>query len=510
MNRLFRGVAFGGRIALVLLIVLVGWLYLNTQKLFRGKASKDGERTSPLPWGNEHAYADVPGGGGGGGDGCPRVACFDGKEFRIENDFLPAEFKNVTSPFLARLLGARMPTKPDALILSRSPRQYHGAITLRLQEIELEESFINLVRLERLLHPLSSKVIVDAQTKEIRVFHPDELRRRLKLPVSVVWNGITDVAKIFSNRGKLTAETPAQGDSPFEKGDILDFTFRGLTPREDAFLVLNAAYRDWMPGIADSPSMRLLAQTVQRVPRLARAGAFALTALMLYTMFRQRSTAALSMVPFIIGGGDGGGGAGGGDGGGGAGGGDGVAGGDGQNKSIFLSYRKSDGSYRLLTVHKPRSWKYSTEMVRIPAEAIHSDGSTSIRAEFTQKHILGFLGVLQGAKTVPAQSEFLAVNSAEHSRSGDVTVAMQSGRNETHLIPGDVVDVRFAGSAFPLAKNQAETYVMHSAGYYAPLRPRYQKLAGNWRERISPEARSHYETLRRNMRERTTTSRAAA
>lgn len=493
MPRLFRSMSFMGKLAFLLLILFISWLYLNTQKLLKGKVTKDGERAS-LPWGNETAYADVPGGGeggeggGGGGGGCPHVALYDGTQFSIENDFLPAEFKNIASPFLARLLGAQIPMMPDAVILSYPPQKYNGVMTLRLQEIELEESFVNWIRLERIIHPRESKIMIDAKTKELRVFNFAELTEKLKLPESAIWNGVKNIKKTFSGRDKLTSKTPQSNDKPFEKGDVLEFTFRGITEKKDVFLVLNAAYRDWMPGVAESPAARILTQVAYRTPRLARTGAVALLILMLYALFRERSLAPFSMIPFIIGGGDSG---------------DSASDGGGfQPKSIPLSYRNSSGLYRFLTIHKPRSWKYSTEMVRIPAEAIQPDGSVSIRAEFTQKHILGFIGILQGADSIPVQLETLPIKSSLHSRKGDVAGALRSGKSETHLIPGDTIDVQFVDPTPPLKKDQTETYIMRSSGFYAPLRPKYQVMAGNWWERISPEARDHYETLRKNMEAR--------
>src|SRR3989338_1335716 len=91
MKKFFNSFAFVTKVALLIVLLILGWAFINVNNLVRGKkAIKDGSAGSM--WGPDSANADVSSSGSSGSTassgGCPHVAYFDGKGFRIENDFL--------------------------------------------------------------------------------------------------------------------------------------------------------------------------------------------------------------------------------------------------------------------------------------------------------------------------------------------------------------------------------------------------------------------------------------
>ena len=65
-----------------------------------------------------------------------------------------------------------------------------------------------------------------------------------------------------------------------------------------------------------------------------------------------------------------------------------------------------------------------------------------------------------------------------------------------HIIPGDKIDLEFAAPESPLDKEEVETYVVSASGFYTSLRPSSRAAAGNWREKLSPEAKARLASLK--------------
>lgn len=134
-------------------------------------------------------------------------------------------------------------------------------------------------------------------------------------------------------------------------------------------------------------------------------------------------------------------------------------------------------------------------MIRLPQDAVRKDGRVTLIADFSKTHTLGFIGLLQGARRIPIKIENLSPTEARHSRTGDVTGKLLA-KKEVHLIPGDRLEILFQEPSIALGTKEKETYLVRSEGFYMGLRKETKDLAGDWKKRLSPEARRHLYRLR--------------
>ena len=152
--------------------------------------------------------------------------------------------------------------------------------------------------------------------------------------------------------------------------------------------------------------------------------------------------------------------------------------------------------YREIIVHEPRDWKPGLETIELPKSAILSDGALIIKAHFTKRLRLSFAGILQGIPETKYSVEVLTIKSAVHTREGDVSPILSSeDRILVQMIPGDSIQISFSDPVLSRDIEKQETYLMQSSGFYTALREPYRKLAGNWAERLSEEAKKHYREL---------------
>ncbi len=471
MKKFFNSFLFILKAFLLVIILLLGWVFINVTNLIKGKKAPDKDSLSKNMFGADGASADAPGGGGdcGGGDcsggGCPHVAYFDGKEFKIENDFLPSEFKTL-EPSLANIIYKWNTPAPDMLKLSSAPQKYNGALTLRLQEIELEESFIHRIKFLRVVHSEDEEIIIDAVKKEPYLVSKKEFEKELVFPSNSVLNAKKSLNRLYAcNERGLWNGIAENRDDLFQKGDSIEFVFQNIEKNENFMLVLRSVYRDYMAGEKAEAGFFL---NLIRFPALAKIAIFGGLYFFLKGWFPADS---LAFLPFIMGSGT-------------------------MSKSIYFSYRDASGKFTPLIVQKPRSFRHSVEVVSLPKEAVGKDNSLVVRADFTKRHGLSFIGVAKAAKLTVANGEELSIKKALHSRLGDVSPALRGEeKKETHLIPGDTVEVSFENPARSIRSGQKETYLFQSSGFYTALRPEYKKLAGNWQDKLSDEAKKHLASL---------------
>ncbi|KKS38291.1 MAG: hypothetical protein A3G49_02520 [Candidatus Sungbacteria bacterium RIFCSPLOWO2_12_FULL_41_11] len=462
MKKLLNSVKFISKALLLIILLLVGWAFINVANFIKGKKSVENKSGAGDLFGADKASADIP---YIYDCNCPHVAYFDGKEFKIENDFLPAEFKAI-EPGFAGYLYEQTVLSPDMLKFSSIPQKYNGELFLRLQEIELEESFIRWIKLLRVVHSEKEEILIDAVKKVPYLVSINEVKEKILLPSEVMLNEKSSLAGIYLAKQFLWNDIPESKNDLFQKGDSIDFTFKNLQKDKDVLLVVRSVYRDWMAG--EEVKNKYSFSDFTRFPVLAKVAALA----GLYFLSEHLPTAGgLALLPFVAGAGS-------------------------QCKSIAFSYRNKEGGFNPLVIQKPRSFRQSTEVISIPKEAVGEDDSMVIRADFTKRHRLSFVGTLQGLEMNAAGAEELSVKNARHSRLGDVTLKI-SGKEKkvTHLIPGDTVDVSFEEPSRLLLQGQKETYLFQSAGFYSALRPEYKKAAGNWTEKLSCEAKEHYKKL---------------
>lgn len=466
MKKFFRTINFIGKALFLLVILIFSWAFINGMNLFKGKSDSNSDSKSKLLGINNANAEDPP---PDCWSYCPHVAYFNGTNYKIENDFLngsPAYFSvdRAMAPALRQV-----PVRPDMIKFRQSPQKRDGVLALQLQENEEEESFVDWVRLIRVIHPKKSSVIVDSGFDSFRVFDKELAQKSIHLPDIVLQNGVNIASSIRTHEWLWS--DPRQGEDPIvQKNDRMEFVFGGLRFGVAPALVMKSTFRDWMIGEENIEAAKKTLAAYIPVSIL-RAVPAILLVFAYFILERKSASGFFAFAPFLI---------------------NSAA----QSKSIVVSYKSEGGVYRVATVNKPRAWAYGTEHVALPKEAIWKDGSVHLKADFTKRHKLAFVGILQGMKESSYRTEELPVVRAVSSRLGDVSAKLSRGSREyAHMIPGDAIDVFFADEKLKLKKDEAETYLMQSMGFYSPLSKKSKKLAGNWKERISPEARAFTESL---------------
>lgn len=451
MKKFFNSFKFILKAFLLVIILLLGWVFINITNLIKGKKTSDKDSLSKNVFGADGANADAP----YSETLCPFVAYFDGKKFQIENDFLCGRFSRYFRPEVSR---------PDLLKFYHSPKKRGGKLVFQLQENEAEESFISRLKFIRVAHPENSEVIVDSGFEKFHVIERASLKN-LNSAKEVLVNGVKDASGRFNDRKKLL-ENGFESDSLIlNKNDRLEFIFSGLKRDSEPIIIIKSTFRDFMMGEIGETKKVAWPASLFYSPAALRVGLFAVAAL--YFVFGRKVFGDWpAFLPVVFG----------------------V-----QSKSIVFSYRDKAGNFKQAAINKPRAWNFSSEAIVLPKEAIMEDGAMRIKAEFTKRHKLAFAGILQNEVNLPYRGEELLVKSAKSSRLGDVSELISGkGKKSLHLIPGDTVDIELEDQKISLNKNEKETYLMQSFGVYTPLSSKYKKLAGDWFKKIPGEVRDYY------------------
>jgi len=157
---------------------------------------------------------------------------------------------------------------PD-LYKIQSPMQLRdGKLTLQIQEIEHEESFINGFELMRVTHPSTSEIVVDSEFRRFYAYDKKELSDSFIQPTSIVSkDGQQDVSHITSQKNFW--EKP-ESHAVFNKNDYIDMHFSDLSPGETYHLALKSNHRVWIMG--EDPSV--LNQARYKVSSFVRSNFF--------------------------------------------------------------------------------------------------------------------------------------------------------------------------------------------------------------------------------------------
>lgn len=464
MNKFFGLIKFFSKVLLLVMLLLVGWVYINFTNLLKGKRDGD-QRGDSLDGllGLHRASADSP-----AAMTCPHVAYFDGQKFEIENNFLLGRPRSLSRSYaVIRARRERKLISPDLMKFTSTPSLCGGRLTLKLHEIEdREETFISWLKLIRVFHPKNSEVMIDSGFDKFYVVDKAKTEREVVLPSSATLNSSGDLTEIFNRRNLLWGGNSREPtDRAFGQNDVLEFTFRLPEAKKDSWLVFKSMLR----GLAESdatPSRTLSWSSFVNHPKFSRA--LTLLAAALYLAFRHKSFGnALAFVPFMFGT-------------------------SAPSQSIRFSYRDRSGKYRQFLVHEPRDWRYGIEIIRLPKEVAGRDGTATIKAEFTQRHKLNFIGLLTNTRELDYRNEILPVRRATHSRNGDITEKLSEENHDyAHMVSGDEIEVEFEKPRFASGETEQETYLLQSSGFYMPLRSELGGLIHDWRERASPEAKRY-------------------
>ncbi len=459
-RQFFNSFKFILKAFLLVLILLIGWMFINVANLIKGKKPSEKESLSKNMFGADEASADAPVDDVGWVVACPFVAYFDGEKFQLENDFLCGRFSRFFRPEMSQ---------PDLLKFYHTPKKRGGKLVFQLQENEAEESFIGRIKFIRVAHPKNSEVVVDSGFEKFHVIERGSLEN-LNPAKEVLINGIKDASGRFNDQKKFFSpygRSPEGRESDsliLNKNDRLEFIFSGLKRDAQPILIVKSTFRDFFM-MGEAGEKKKISQWISLFysPAALRIGMFFIAAL--YFVFGRKSGYWPAFLPVVFGT---------------------------QSKSIVFSYRDETGNFVRAAVNKPRAWNFSSEAIVLPKEAVMEDGAMHIKAEFTKRHKLAFAGVLQNEVNLLYRSEELYVKSAKSSRLGDVSKFLEKNDKSLHLIPGDTVDIEIEDSKIPLNKSEQETYLMQSFGFYAPLSSKYKKLAGDWFKKIPAEVKEYY------------------
>ena len=466
--------AFISKALLLIAVLIFGWMYINVTNLVKGKKAQDHGLGNNDLWGADSANADVGGvGGDNKGTSTPFLAYFDGKEYLLENDIL---FGRPTS-FNAKYETAKQKyenglVSPDLYKIAAKIEPVNNKLLFQIQEREIEESFFKWLKLTRVVHPQNAEIIVNSDYTKFYVLKRRGLEESLVLPAAIITRKGVDIAARIADKELVWQQEVSDNDKEasirFQKNDSVEVLFRNLKKDAAPFLVTKSWFRDWIPGYSDDwAAPNTFAALFQRSP-LNIARAMTLLALIPAAWLLHKiglGEGAIAVVPLIFGY---------------------------QSCSLVYEYKDAKGSYRQVAVSEPRAWHYNTEIIELPRESVSLDGELRLRISSTKRHTLGFVGITQQMENIEEkqfQQEEVKLSRAYHHRlKKDVTAELNNADNEyVHLVTGDVVDLEFDASNASIGKDQRETYVIQSSGFYTALRPEYKKFADDWEARRTAE-----------------------
>ena len=463
------------QLVFLVLMLLLGWVFVSIFRLIKGGEWSQGRQVAfdkNNLLGVTSAHADIPPPVGS----TPFLAAWNGKEYKIENDFL---FGKPRSHFPDFAEGRRNYeagwVSPDLYKIQNAFQKRNGKLAFQIQENEPEESFINGLTLLRAVHPVKSEIMVDSDYAKFYAFDKENFLRSFIKPVSVKSKDGENVSYL-ANSDNLYG-TPSR-ELPLDERDYVDVAFSGISSGKKYFLVTKSHYRDWMMG--ENPSLltwvQFYVKSFAQSPILSKT--FMASSLLFIPWLHKKGLIA----PLVMLGGGG------------------SAGSGGSTAGCCLPafFRDSYGQYRQFTTIEPRTWQSSAEMKEIPQEAVSDSGELSLRILATKRHRLDFVGLVRNPEETPYQMETLSVKEAKHNRlQEDVTALLRyRAGSYLHTIPGDTVDIEFELPKSTTPRNMRETYLLRSSGFYTYLSPESKKIAGDWEQKLSNEARERLVLVR--------------
>lgn len=460
------------RIIFLVIILLLGWVVLAVLKIVKGEKWVENQKSI---LGVNVAQADVPGGGGGGST--PFLAVWDGLKYVLDNDFL---FGKPQSHFFdlatAKEQYESSKISPDLYKIQTTVKSEYGKLKFQIQEIEPEESFLNWIDLIRVIHPKNTEVVVDSEYRKFYLLDKNNLEKTLVKSDNIC---VSNGKKInFSNTSKLWGNQGKDNELFLNPHDSISLNFNNLRSGEKFYLIIRSKYRDWILGENNAAleQARFWASHFVKSKIIAKA---ATSALVVFGLFLLRKNISVGLLAPLFALSD-------------------CGGCSSDSTHCFpVFYKSFNGDWCHISTIYPRTWKYSSEIMELPREAVLNDGNLELKIVSTKRHYVDFIGLIREPREVNCDIEHLALERAYHYRlKTDVSgLILNQDKKYLHTIPGDTVDLEFRVSEKQAEKDEQETYLLRAGGFYVSLRPESKKVAGNWQERISDEARARLATL---------------
>lgn len=452
---------------------------------------------------------DGAGGGGGGGSDCssgcntadctagecssgcgsstPFLCVWDGKRYVFENDVLvaPKTLRN------SRAVGQREYeageiTSDTYRIEQKLVPDADGLLRLALKEVEPEESYIDSLSLTRVVAPQDALLLSNPDHGQLQAFSRREVESL---------SGVTEVRAVL-RRGSAhialgTNPQAQEGELMLDPGEILEVS--GTISGEDAspFVLIRSRYRDWTAGtiaglevsrakLLRSPwSVRTAAKFAGQTTVLA-----ALSGLLWFGGLTQRNgdgardAATLLGAHYSVP----------------------AAHADACHSLIVEYFAWDTVTYKQVAVVQPRHYRATLEAAALPSEAVSKTGQVRVRITATKRHAvsLASLFVADTRYEDSLQREALALVSARNEQTGEDSTPVVTQRNSgeyLHLLPSDVIELRFASGRQEVPEGYIASYALETAGFYTPLSREGRQRAGDWVPRLDAEARSWLEEM---------------
>jgi len=370
-------------------------------------------------------------GGPPGGDTCPFLASWDGRAYVVDNDILIGhprsywpEFETAKTMYEQALEPGKTRLEPegtgyergDLYRLQQPPVLKDGRYKFLILEREPEESFMDELKLLKVVHEPTTQVFAAADRSKLYAFDVSQIKQP---------------ASCSTDRGVRCEELIRQPETTadallLQANETINITF-DYVPLTAPKLLVRAKYNLAMARAVSQRKTSSLPPPLSRL--LARLSDWLLP--MLYAC--QDTIRVLYQV----------------------------------------SYQDAQGDWRRMGNLHPRALSYSTEVLEIPEEAMQTFNRAQairLRLLWTQLHALSFVGLVDG----PSQSfslERLAPVSAYHHRlKGDQAESLRKkDADYLHTIQGDVVEVEFE-TGQPIPEGKAATFAIASEGFYTNLR----------------------------------------
>src|SRR3989344_4397436 len=259
MKKLLNSLSFISKAFLLIAVLIFGWMYINVTNLVKGKKAQDHGLGNSDLWGPNSANADVGGEGGGEGKGSPStpfLTYFDGKQYELENDILFGRPTSFNAKYeIAKQKYEEGLVSPDLYKIAAKIEPVNNKLLFQIQEREIEESFFKWLKLQRVVHPKNTEIVVDSNYTKFYVLKRRGLEESLVLPAAIITRKGVDIAARIADKELVWQQEVSDNDKEasirFQKNDSVEVLFRNLKKDAAPFLVTKSWFRDWIPGYSD-------------------------------------------------------------------------------------------------------------------------------------------------------------------------------------------------------------------------------------------------------------------
>lgn len=363
---------------------------------------------------------------------CPFLAPWDGRAYVVDNDILIGhprsywpEFETAKTMYEQALEPGKTRLEPegtgyergDLYRLQQPPVLKDGRYKFLILEREPEESFMDELKLLKVVHEPTTQVFAAADRSKLYAFDVSQIKQP---------------ASCSTDRGVRCEELIRQPETTadallLQANETINITF-DYVPLTAPKLLVRAKYNLAMARAVSQRKTSSLPPPLSRL--LARLSDWLLP--MLYACQ------------------------------------------DGSIRVLYqVLYQDAQGDWRRMADLHPRALSYSTEVLEIPEEAMQTFNRAQairLRLLWTQLHALSFVGLVDGPSQSVSLERLAPVRAYHHRLKGDQAESLRKkDADYLHTIQGDVVEVEFE-TGQPIPEGKAATFAVASEGFYTNLR----------------------------------------